>query len=210
MRLAGQRVLAELVTIPFTDEAIEALSDALEGLGYEGRTVGQFVGPEVQGQRMLMQLRAGAPQVPWSPEDAALTSSLQVPQRVEQLIDAPPQQSREVLFGWVDPGVDPDRPLKMSYKPVPGAPPLAAELRQAQAVLMERAGMQRGDLLVNAPVGLNEGDYDRAIRYMRAGYGPPTRLGDQIARVGRGGELIPEMITNVHPGLARKLGWQLG
>lgn len=207
MRYAGQRLLAEMATAPFTDRAIESLADALVGTSDNSRTVGQFVGPVVHDRRMLMQLRPGAPQVPWTTDEAGELLARQVPARVAEVVHTPPHQSREVVFGWADPAVNPDRPVKLSYGALDGAPHLAAELREAQAALMARAGLVEGDLLVNSPVGLRDGDYRRALAYMRAGYGPPTRLGDQLARVGPGGQLIPELLTNVDPNLAIRMGW---
>jgi len=207
--MAGARALAELPTLPFTEKLVDRLSDALLGEP-AGQTVGMFVGPEVQGRRMLMQLRPGGIAVPFSAEEAVELGSRAVGERAQAVLAAPPMQTREAVFGWADPGVNPDRPVKLSYGKVEGAPRLAPALMQALAALNERAGLQAGDALVNAPYGLKDGDYQRAKAYMAMGFGPPTQLGDQVARLGRGGQLSPELITSVHQPLAMGQGWVVG
>lgn len=209
VRVAGARLLAELPTIPFTERLITELTDVLDAPA-ASRTVGSFVGPEVDGQRLLFQLRPGGIAVPFDEDYAVAEGMRAVEPRILQVMQTPPGQAMEALFGWVDPGVDPNRAVKMAYGRRENAPKVAVDLQQTLGALAERAGMQSGDVLINTPYGINKGDYTRAKAYMRQGFGPPSAAGDQIARIGRGGVLEPELLTSVHPGLAAHLGWAPG
>jgi len=217
MRMAGARLLAELPSVPYNDRVIEQLAAALDHLT-DGDIVGQFVGPEVEGQRMLMQLRPGAPFIDgeaYDSQDRTFYPARVIQQQVDQVIADPPTKGREVVFGWADAGANPDRPRPLRYESNAAASQDARQqiqkaLPQAQQALIERAGMQAGDLLINTPYGINNDDYARARAYMRSGYGAASEQGDQLARIGRGGVLQPEQITRMHGGLARQMGWKRG
>jgi hypothetical protein len=217
MRMAGARLLAELPTVAIDERMIQQLVSALDHLT-DGGTVGQFVGPEFEGQRMLMQLRPGAPFVDAEAYEGLERGSVParvVPQQVEQMVSDPPARGREVVFGWSDAGWNPNSPRPLRYEQDETVPAeirqqVRMQLPQAQQALIERAGLQAGDLLINSPYGINKEDYGRAKAYIRSGYGAASEQGDQLARIGRGGILQPEQITRMHRGLARELGWRRG
>lgn len=210
MRFAAQRLLAELPTSALSGARLEAIAEAAMELD-AARTMGQLVGQPVNGQQLLMQLRPAGLMLPFDAADARQLGARQVTQQAEQLLDEPPQAVREVLFGWVPEGQGhPDLPRKMSYQQQSGAGPAKAELEQAMRGLVERAGMQSGDLLVNTPYGLMDGDYRRALAYMRQGFGAPDAMGQQLARIGTGGQLVPEQVLSTLPALTERMGWRAG
>ncbi len=215
--MGGARLLAELPTVAIDERMIQQLVSALDHLT-DGSTVGQFVGPEVEGQRMLMQLRPGAPFIDaeaYEGPERGFVPARAVQRQAEQMLSDPPAKGREVVFGWTDADWNPNSPRPLDYRQNDTLAPeirqqIAQQLPQAQQALIERAGMQAGDLLINTPYGINNDDYARARAYIRAGYGAASEQGDQLARIGRGGILQPEQITRMHRGLAQKLSWKRG
>jgi len=127
-----------------------------------------------------------------------------VPAELEALANASPSRVQEIVFGWAHPGLDPNVPASVSMEKMAGAPPMAGGLAEAFPNLVDRAGLQVGDLLVNSPVGLNAGQYGRANLYMGAGFGPPSRFGTQVARVNTAGGIDPVLLANVHEEFARR------
>lgn len=131
---------------------------------------------------------------------------LVAPERVAALLQQPPKRFGEVSFGWVDPA-KPDGQL------VYEAPGVQAQQGQALAPLVQqavpqalaKAGFEPGDLVMNQPVGLWEGDYRRAKRYMTQGFGLPDVAGEQLARLDQQLRFTPELLTPAYPGLLEQL-----
>lgn len=208
MRFAAQRLLAELPITRISDQVVDQLAEAAMAID-RGRTLGRYIGEPVEGQQLLMQLRPAGIQLPFDGADAAELAVQQIPRQVAGFLAEPPAQVRELVFGWVpESGLSAGVPRKMGYEQGPAAPAdAAAQLRAASAELMAAGGMVPGDVVVNMPYGINQGDYKRAKAYMRQGFGAANSIGEQMARVGRDGQLVPEQILSVHPGLAQDMRW---
>ena len=214
-RFAAQRLLAELPTIPFSAQEIRALAEAIpKSVAWPPRdrqlSVGQYVGDPYNERQMLMQLLSNTEPYPFElfrhPSRAVNEMDRKniraVPAELEVLANTTPSRAQEIVFGWGRPGLDPNIPTSVSMEKMAGAPRMAGALAEAFPNLVDRAGLQVGDLLVNSPVGLNAGQYGRAKFYMGAGFGPPSRFGTQVARVNTAGGIDPVLLANVHEGLA--------
>ena len=117
----------------------------------------------------------------------------------------------ELAFGWKRPGTDADldygkqdavirqKAADVDYEGL---------LQATKLKLFEKAGVKPGDLMANAPVGAEEGDFKRALTYMaRSGYGAPDLVsGQQYARIGSDGELTPIQMFSTAPELTARLG----
>ena len=159
------------------------------------------------GERLLMQVRPGGIYMPYDALEAREMKARGIPSRIDAVVQDPPSTVSEVIFGWAPEAADPNRPIRLGMQPREGAPSARSELILALNTLLAQAGIKPGDVLVNTPYGIGEDDYARAQAYMRYGFGAPSVMQEQVARVGNQGQLVPEMLAAVHPGFARKLKW---
>lgn len=218
-RFAAQRLLAERPQLKITDELADRINDAVAKLSGEyGGGIVKDVGPvltDSKGQplQMVMNLRPGFVADVYNPERYRQQQIGAIPGKggtVASLITDRPGSVSEIEFGYINPDRFGDiSDIKNSKQT---DPVLKEQIRQvgyqklleeAQLELMERGGIQPGDLLTAAPAGAAMGDYRRALTYMNQGFGiPDIASGLQVAQVQKGGGLSPVQLYRADPDMA--------
>jgi hypothetical protein len=215
-RFAAQKLLAELPTGRFTEGLYDRIYEYAPGVidrtylkplnipGGQAKAR-QFVDvAPVEGQRLAVQISPVASIIPSSERSARAGGVYPVTQEIDQLLNNPPRRMANISFGWTDP----TSPIgRLSYDIRSTQEPAGPKIKEALSDLLGTTGMSTGDIVMNEPIGLMEGDYKRALTYMQHGFGPPSNYGIQAARIGSQGALTPQLFTNVHSDLARKLNW---
>ena len=230
MRLATQKLIAARPALKMSDALGEQIDNAImavmDGLSPQAQqTLVKRIGPvleNAQGQPLQMTMKL---------EPGFLTDVMDPGQYRDQgigvvpgvggalsLLESRPKQIRETGFGWSDPS---GKSVRLNYKDPD--PVLRAAIKDSQfnyhgalqaahAELMQEAGLQRGDLLMNSPYGLGrrdesgKPDITRAVNYMRQGFGAADGTKLQVAQLGPGRSLNPVQMYTTHPQLMEMLG----
>ena len=225
-RLAGARLLAERpqgVITPDMADLLYVMADKqmeksqLKGGKSIATNVGpQLVGPDGRPLQMKMKIEDAPIYAPEDDGSRYTSDNIGIVTGQGGAIDALENTPlvKEISFGWADPkrraGMSFDKTQDSSVRRQLADIGMADLLKQAQIDLMHKAGMQQGDLLSANPVGLMDGDFARAKSYMAQGFGvPDSSLGQQLARVGKDGELAPVQIYSAEPGIMEGLNWTI-
>ena len=222
-RFAGQRLLAERPQGVITDDIADALLALVEQSEERSRIKGGSglaipVGPKLSDSagrplQMKMKMEDGPVYAPFD-ADAYTRDGIGIVTGDSGIIDilSSTPLVKEVSFGWDDPkkrsGMSFDQPNDPAVRRQLADLNMQSLLKDAQLKLMDRSGMSSGDLLTNSPVGLSDGDFRRAKKYMRQGYGAPdASSGQMFARIGGDGGLSPVQLYSADPGIMNDLGW---
>ena len=223
MRYAKAGVLAEMPTKAVTNQDLDLL-DVLVGRlqqGQDAKPSGYSVmnvGEPVAGHQMVMRMK---PEVIVGPETVQQAEDFMVrstPGQLQTALDAGASQMASTDFGWVPVGADASSPLTRIHYGAPTNPDNAAAARQQglggkikaqMPELMDQFGLKPGDLVYNSPVGTNNGDYTRAVNYVRSGFGSPSFDNEQYAIVNNRGGYEPWQPFGGHPGVGQRLGWDV-
>jgi len=122
---------------------------------------------------------------------------------------------REVSFGWSNPDLAQrgrlsyDRPTDPSAIKAIQDVDYTGLIKDSLLKLMDRARLSTGDVLVNNPVGLADGNFKRAKTYMREGFGmPDASSGQMYGKITGDGALSPVQIYSAEPALMENLKWK--
>jgi len=215
-RYAKAKMLAQMPTEAITERDLDLVDEIVRRLQMtEDGTVGTLIGDPYQGQQMAMRLHPKLLEAPVDTAQAERWGVRAVPGQLDALSEQlnAPRQMRSVDFGWVEEG----RPLgEIVYTREMTTPEArehqeqqryAQQLRAALPQLMAEARMGPGDLLYNTPTGTLDNDYTRAKTYMRYGFGAPSSLNEQFARLDAMGRPVAIQPFNADVGLVRSMGW---
>ena len=224
MRYAQARLLAELPTTAVTNRDLDLLEelerrlirskDKVVPAGYTSLNIGEPVG----GYQMVYRMKPELIDGPMSVHGAERWGIRSTPGQLQQAIDTGTTRMASTDFGWIRQGEDPDNPMaELIYGP-PRRPEnqlaarkqkLSQQIKARTPELMDAFGLKPGDLVYNTPVGTNNGDYTRALTYMREGFGAPSYDNQQFAMVTRTGGLEPWQPWGAHPGVGAQMGWNV-
>ena len=219
-RLAGSRLLAERPVGIITEDIAEHLQALTERMEY-GKSLEVDVGPQIMDRTNNMPLQMKM-KLMNSPVDAPFDVDRYIQEQIgivpgiggalDVLESAP--NVREISFGWHDPtkrsGMSFKTPTDPSAKQAIKELGMQELLKAAQLKLMDRAGMSAGDLLVNTPVGLADGNYKRTKTYMAQGFGAPdASSGQMYGKITGDGSLSPVQIYSAEPTLMENLKWHI-
>jgi len=222
-RFAGQRLLAERPQEVITDDIADALLALVEqseerAMRKGGSGLAIPVGPKLTDStgrplQMKMQINSSPMFTPSSANDYT-RDGIGIVTGDSGTLDTLSHTPivNEISFGWDNPkkryGMSFEQPNDSAIRRQLADLNMQSLLKDAQLELMNRTGMSSGDLLTNNPVGLSDGDFRRAKKYMRQGYGAPdASSGQMFARIGGDGGLSPVQLYSADPGIMTNLGW---
>ena len=206
-----------------TNEDLDLLDELTDRLRhYKGQHLGGYevmnIGDPIAGRQMVMRMKPELIDGPISEKYAENWLIRATPGQLRQAVEDGTQRMASIDFGWAPEGMRVESPLaEMSYD-APRSPKnraearkqnLSGKLRAAMPELLDRMGMKPGDLVYNTPVGTQQGDYTRALAYMRHGFGAPSYDNQQFAMLNRAGGLEAWQPWGAHPGVGGQLGWEV-
>ena len=219
-RFALQRKLAELPQFPVTEKTAANLADALDRINASatGSIAETTLGPVVETSRgpVKMQLVLGDEGFfNLGPRDIRELDRREIGQMGPTGLQDALADTRKVIdvsFSMIDPGGVPVfryDPITepAAKKQIQAAGGYTKPMMEALYKLIGQTGMQPGDILKAAPIGLVDGDTRRALTYMRQGFGAPDRMSGQMyAQIGRDGTLQPVQLLSPNNQVARMIG----
>lgn len=226
MRTAGSRyeparMLAVMPTAEIGERYLaeaHALANRIARSARQAPVVAMNVGTPVAGRQMVLRAKPQQLELPETPEQAAAFLVRRTPGQLGVTSDAGTQRMAEVDFGWIKEGDDPtdymtrvdfDGPSRPETRRQVQEQQIAHQIQAATPELLDRFGLQPGDLLYNTPVGTNQGDYRRAKGYLRSGFGSPSYDNEQFALLNKDGSYSPWQPFGGHPGVGADLGWDV-